>query len=266
MNNIDIGRESIRITADRKYMVNGAEIDFSRVDVEQVIVISPKDGESLLEAGIDEYKTESMCEISVINSDSFEAGRKFDNALVMNFANAHNPGGGFLHGANAQEESLCRCSTLYASITTGKASEMYRYNNSRASRVESDYMLISPNVVVFRGEGLALIDNPYTLGVVTIPAPNKRGAALFAGDKLIEDTFVRRIRIMLCAAAKYGYKDLVLGAWGCGAFGNDPDDVAGYFRRVIVDEEYGKCFNNICFAVYGREDGRNITAFRKCFT
>ena len=70
---------------------------------------------------------------------------------------------------------------------------------------------------------------------------------------------------MLAAAAKYGYKDLVLGAWGCGAFGNKPNDVARYFKQIIFDEEYGKCFDEICFAIYGKEKGNNITSFRKVF-
>jgi uncharacterized protein (TIGR02452 family) len=59
---------------------------------------------------------------------------------------------------------------------------------------------------------------------------------------------------------------MVLGAWGCGEFGNSPKDVAGYFRKVIIDEGYGKCFDEICFAVYGKEDGKNITEFRKVFS
>ena len=71
---------------------------------------------------------------------------------------------------------------------------------------------------------------------------------------------------MLAAAAENGYKDLVLGAWGCGAFGNSPKDVAGYFRKVIIEEEYGKCFNEICFAIYGKENGKNITEFSKTFS
>ena len=88
---------------------------------------------------------------------------------------------------------------------------------------------------------------------------------MFATAKIIEETFIRRIRLLLRAAAEFGYKSLVLGAWGCGAFGNRPDEVASYFRRVIVDEGLGRAFDEICFAIYGSEDGRNITAFRKCF-
>ena len=70
---------------------------------------------------------------------------------------------------------------------------------------------------------------------------------------------------MLRAAAERGYRDLVLGAWGCGAFGNKPEEVAGYFRQVILEEKEGAAFDTICFAIYGSENGKNITAFREVF-
>ncbi len=265
MGNIKIANETMRIYANGKYSVGEKTIPLPEVDYEEVMVISPDDGQKLLEMDMSGYRSEKSCRVKVMNADSFQAGRQYDNPLVMNFANAHNPGGGFRIGANAQEEALCRCSTLYASITSKKAAEMYRYNNTHLSRVESDYMLISPNTVVFRDEHYSFLDEPVVLGVVTVPAPNRYGAALIASEKLIEETFVRRIRIMLRAAMKHGYRTLVLGAWGCGAFGNSPVKVAGYFKEVIVAEECGNCFEEICFAIYGKEDGENITAFRECF-
>lgn len=265
MNNIDAARETIKISSEGKYLLNGRTVEFPDVDIEEVLVISPEDGQKLLESDMSSYMSDSMCKITINTKDSFEAGRAYDNPLVMNFANAHNPGGGFKLGANAQEEALCRCSTLYASITSKAAGKMYSYNNTHASRVESDYMLISPNVVVFRDKDLSLLDKPVVMGVVTVPAPNRYGAAMLATPKMIEETFIRRIRIILRAAAVNGYKTLVLGAWGCGAFGNRPDQVASYFKTVIEDEGLGKAFDEICFAIYGSEDGKNITAFRNCF-
>lgn len=265
MNNIQIAKETMRITREGKYSFDGREIELPEADYEEVIVITPEDGQRFLEEDLSSYKSSEMCGIRVINADSYQAGREYDNPLVMNFANAHNPGGGFRMGANAQEEALCRCSTLYASINSKKASEMYKYNNTHMSRVESDYMLISPKVAVFRNENYELLEKTVMMGVVTVPAPNRYGAALLAGKELIKKTFLTRIRIMLAAAAKYDYKNIVLGAWGCGAFGNKPEDVAGYFRQVIIDEDYGRCFDEICFAIYGREDGNNITEFRKMF-
>lgn len=265
MNNITAAQETIRITADRAYDLNGTSIRLPDIDYSKVIVISPDDGRKLLEQEMTPYMSDSMCRIKINNKDSFEAGRAYDNPLVMNFANAHNPGGGFKLGANAQEEALCRCSTLYASITSKAAGVMYSYNNTHVSRVESDYFLISPNVAVFRDKDLSLLATPIILGVLTMAAPNRRGAAMFASSKLIEETFIRRIRLLLRAAAVNGYNNLVLGAWGCGAFGNRPEEVASYFKQVIVDEELGRAFEEICFAIYGSEDGNNITAFRKCF-
>ncbi len=265
MNNISIANETIRITKERKYTLGSREILLPDLNFEKVIVISPDKGEKIIDHGCLKYKKESMCRIEILNSDSFQAGRNYDNPLVMNFANAHHPGGGFLLGANAQEESLCRCSTLYASLTSKRASEMYRYNNTHPSKVESDYMLLSPDVAVFRNENYNLLDSVSVMGVITVPAPNRRGAAFFASKELIKETFIRRIRILLLVASKYGYKNLVLGAWGCGAFGNDPKDVAEYFKYVLVDEEYGKCFDKVCFAIYGSENGKNITAFRNAF-
>lgn len=265
MNNIDIGKETIKITRNKKYYINSREIHLPDLDYAKVIVISSAEGKEIIVHGCSEYKKESMCRIKIVNLDSFQAGRSYDNPLVMNFANARHPGGGFRLGANAQEESLCRCSTLYASITSEKASEMYRYNNSRIGKVESDYMLLSPNVVVFRDENCNLLESVCVMGVITVPAPNRRGAAIFANKELIKETFIRRIRILLSVAAKYGYKNLVLGAWGCGAFGNDPKDVAEYFKCVLIDEEYGKYFDEVCFAIYGSENGKNITAFGNAF-
>lgn len=264
MNNIQIARETLTIIKEKRYAVSGKEIPLSDIDVEKVMVYSPADGEKLLKKDISDKQGE-MCAFSVVNKDSFEAAKGFDNPFVMNFANAHNAGGGFELGANAQEEALCRCSTLFASISSGAAKEMYRYNNTHISAVESDYMLLSPEVCVFRDQKGQLTEDYFTAAVITVPAPNRRGAALFAPQKLIAETFIRRIRIMLKIAAENGYRNLVLGAWGCGAFGNKPEAVAEYFHQVLIDEEYGKCFDNVCFAIYGRTDSRNFAVFNGVF-
>ncbi len=264
MNSIEVTRETLKIIKEKRYNLDGEEINFPDVDFEEVTVITPEDGEKLCGVDLASYEDKAY-KISVVNADSFQAGREFDNPLVMNFANAHKAGGGFMLGANAQEESLCKCSTLYASISSKKAATMYRYNNTHISREESDYMLISPNVIVFRDEKFQLVKKPTIMSVITAPAPNRYGAAVFMREDNIKKIFLRRIRILLCAAASHGYKNLVLGAWGCGAFGNKAENVAEYFRSIIVDEGYGKCFDEICFAIHGEENGENITSFRKVF-
>lgn len=263
MNNIEAAKETIKITESGVYEVSGKKIRFDAEKYRGVVVYSPEAGQELLNKAGSFMSQGEMCKISVVNSDSFEAAKDLHDPCVMNFANAHNPGGGFKLGANTQEEALCRCSTLYASISSSDASEMYRYNNTHIGMVESDYMLLSKKVLVFRSADLKLLTNPFTVGVITVPAPNRRCAALFASSKLVEETMIRRIRILLLIAADNGYKSLVLGAWGCGAFGNKPEDVAGFFRQVLVDEGYGRLFDEVRFAIYGAENGKNITAFRR---
>ncbi len=262
MNYIKIAKETINITKNGSYVWNDIKVLLPE-NLEEVVVYSPEEGADLLLQS--PRPSGEMCHFSVVNEDSFQAARRFDNGFVMNFANAHNPGGGFLLGATAQEEALCRCSTLYASITSQAAGQMYQYNNTHISSVESDYMLYSPSVCVFRDENCSLLREPFMTSVITIAAPNRRGAAVFASRKTIQETMLRRIRIMLCIAAKKGHKNLILGAWGCGAFGNNPAEVAGYFKTVLVEEEYGRFFEEVCFAVYGNTDGRNIGAFREKF-
>lgn len=265
MNNIDIAKQTIKITAARCYDVGGETVQLPPHDFDYVEVYSPDDGAKLLSEDISDWFDGDICKISVTNKDSFQAAAELEDPLVMNFANAHVAGGGFKLGANAQEEALCRCSTLYASISSSKAAEMYRYNNTHLGMVESDYMLLSPEVCVFRSADCELLEKPFRAAVITVPAPNKRCAALLAGEKKIAETMTRRIRIMLRIAAKNKYKNLVLGAWGCGAFGNPPEKVSGYFRNVLVNEEYGRCFDKVCFAIYGSPDGKNISAFMKTF-
>ena len=265
MNLISIANETIQIYEKAKYEVNEHTVSFPEGNYAEVEVITPQMGEALLNKAFPIPENAGMCRIVIKNSDSFAAARDHDKTLVMNFANAHNPGGGFRLGATAQEEALCRCSTLYASITSKAASEMYKFNNTHVSSVESDYMLVSPDVLVFRDEKLNLLEQPFKTAVITAPAPNRFGAAILASGKTISETFRRRIRIILKAAAERGYRTLVLGAWGCGAFGNKPSQVAEYFREAIIDEKLGLFFDEICFAIYGSENGKNITAFRDIF-
>ena len=265
MNNISIANQTIKITTNGFYLLDGQKIKLLPLDFAEVKVISPGYGRTLADSYAAMSKTGQMCSFKVTNEDSFKAASRYDKPLVMNFANAFQPGGGFRLGANAQEEALCRCSTLYASLRSADATVMYRYNLWHFSRVASDYMLISPQVCVFRDEHCQLLTQPFQVGVVTVPAPNRRGAAFFASKSLIAETMTRRIRILLAVAADKGYKTLILGAWGCGAFGNSADDVSGYFRKVLVEEEFGRLFDEVCFAVYGKTEGKNILAFKKSF-
>jgi uncharacterized protein (TIGR02452 family) len=211
-----------------------------------------------------EFHGTACASIYIVNADSFEAAKGFENSLVMNFANAHRPGGGFLTGAKAQEESLCRCSTLYKSISSDSAREMYDFNNTHKTPCDSDYMLLSPNVYVFKNCNGKRLDSPYWTSVITVPAPNRGGGAMNVPQNVIDDVMTERLRKMLYLAVNKGYRNLVLGAWGCGAFGNDTRTVANYFYELFYGSDgFNRFFDNVVFAILGDED--KIEIFKQVF-
>lgn len=260
-----IAQETVAITSRGFFTRQGTTIKLAGADYDAVQVLSPayfldleKDKDNLLAQA---KANPAGAHFRVIDSDSFEAARGYDSALVMNFSNAVHIGGGFLSGANAQEEALCRNSTLYASISSRKAAEMYEYNRRHRSPVDSDYMLISPNVCVFRNGQGQLLDKPYLVGVVTMPAPNRNGRAHDVPQSELDQVMMSRLRKMLLAAVQNKYRTLVLGAWGCGVFGHSARRVARYFHDLFFEENFRLYFDTVTFAIL--RDPQKIREFKE---
>lgn len=260
--NIRITRETLRIVAESSYRVGGADGRFPDVDFRAAEVWRMTD---LVPSGEPVSGQLGEARISVENVDVLEMAMRLENPLVLNFANAHFAGGGFYLCANAQEESICRRSTLYASLKSPEAKKFYRENNLHIRRAEADTLIYSPNVVVFRNERCELLFEPRVVSVVSAAAPNRCALGLFLTRRTLVDVFERRIRMILELALRKGHRNLVLGAWGCGAFGNSPSLVAACFKKVLLDERYASYFDHIGFAIPYRRNDRNFRAFEKCF-
>ena len=183
MDLISIARETIEITAEKCYQIGEEVYSLPEMDYEKVIVCSPENGQELLREDDSAFHPSDPCRIIIENCDSFESARKLKNPLVMNFANAHVAGGGFLGGAVAQEEALCRCSTLYASISSEPAKEMYHYNNTHASAVESDYMLLSPECIGIPHGGLSVDSRCISDSRYHHSSPEQEGSRIFRIQK-----------------------------------------------------------------------------------
>lgn len=190
--------------------------------------------------------------IEVTNETTASAGLRLSSrgqdVAVLNFASACNQGGGFLSGATAQEEDLCRCSGLYACL---KSKPMfYNHNNICDSTLYTDGIIYSPNVPFFRDQYNVLLETPFTLSVITAPAPNMRSMSESEYESMedtLRKTFLTRAKKVLQVAEAFGHKIIVLGAWGCGAFGNDPQLVATVFTEALAAVP---AFEHVCFAVY----------------
>lgn len=185
---------------------------------------------------------------------------------VLNFASAKHPGGGFITGANAQEESLCRSSSLYMSVGGSAAEEMYRYNTTVGrSKFYSDYMLFSPNVTFFRKFNGRLTSNYVTVSVITAPAVNCKIADPIQNGREIRQIMQRRIRKIFDIAIQNKKPHLILGAWGCGVFGHKTTDVANDFALVLSEEKYKNAFETVEFSVLCGRHPEVLTPFTQNF-
>ncbi|MET9082447.1 TIGR02452 family protein [Streptomyces sp. NPDC004237] len=201
--------------------------------------------------------------VEVTGESSLEAARRLADApvAVLNFASARNPGGGYLNGAQAQEEALCRASALYACLR--EVPEYYDHHRAHRDPFYTDRVIHSPAVPVFRDDRGRLLAEPYRAGFLTAAAPNAgviRRTAPERTGALPGALAVRAERVLEVAAA-HGYRRLVLGAWGCGVFQNDPAQVAAAFRGLIAPGgRFAGTFEHVVFGVLDRTPGSAVRA------
>ncbi len=222
--------------------------------------------------------------IRVSNADTLNAAIELSNlaspknsgdgynprVAVLNFANRHTPGGGWLNGAVAQEEAICYRSSLSLSL------------DSREYPLGSAEALYSPYVVIFR-EDMAnghrmmwpttqLLDLP-VVSVVTVAAINRPATRQFTvqgQQKLVyakdrERNLTKdKMRLALRMAAKNGHRSIVLGALGCGVFANPPEEVAHCWREVLGEYEFqGNWWRDVWFAVFDPRNEGNYDIFQR---
>jgi len=184
-------------------------------------------------------------QVQATNETTLGASRRLTEQglrpLALNFANGIHPGGGFLNGARAQEEVLCRSSALYQTLV---GDPMYEEHRKRPLPDSTDWAIYSPDVPVFRMDDGMELQHPWLLSFITCAAPY----APVIGRLRAGDLLQKRIRRVLAIAQSYGHSVLVLGAWGCGAFANDPHRTALDFRGAL-ENDYAGAFSDIVFAI-----------------
>lgn len=199
----------------------------------------------------------------VCNETTLQAARRLIDAghrpLALNFANGIHPGGGFLHGARAQEEVLCRSSALYATLV---GDPMYEHHRARPRPDSTDWAIYSPDVPVFRSDDGAELERPWLACFLTCAAPYAPTIGQPESGELLQ----RRIHRVLAVASAHGHETLVLGAWGCGAFENDPYRTAIDFRSALEHDFRGH-FSEVVFAIADwSPDRRYLGPFRDVFS
>ncbi len=267
----EIAAETVRIVDAGMYRApSGRDV---RIDA---LVAAAERGTALVRPGeTDEVAFEARagkCEIEVVPETTAKAARRLvlaghPRVAALNFASATNPGGGFLGGAIAQEEDLARASALYKCLLAQPA--YYAVHRKSPSPIYTDHLVYSPDVPFFRDHELTLIEEPFTVSILTAAAPNA-GEALAVdvnAAPAIAAALEKRARVVLDVAAARGHRVLVLGAWGCGVFRNDPAQVANIFAHWLEHARFRGAFERVVFAIYDRALRQpSLTAFRDRFS
>lgn len=232
--------------------------------VKRTRLYRPEDLAELLRA-LPDQPGELATRVEVTGETSLAAARRLTDAACLNFASAKHPGGGFLSGAEAQEEALARSSGLYASLRA--APEFYEFHHARRDLLYSDHMIYSPAVPVFRDDDGTLLEDAYDVAFLTSAAPNRGAIQDPVEAGRVGGVLRTRVAKVLALAHAHGHRRLVLGAWGCGVFANDPAEVAGAFAtHLLGDGQFAGRFEHVVFAVYDRAPGApRLEAFRKVF-
>lgn len=270
-----LGQETVEIVERGWYeLANHGHVDIaSQVasSLDQTRLYTPADLDELVNEPQDStwetvFEVRNETTLSAASRHIAEQGNAA--TLALNFASAKNPGGGFLGGSQAQEESLARSSALYASLQS--RFEYYTVNRKHNSSLYTDHMILSPDVPVFRDDEGNLLSEPYLLGILTSPAVNAGAVRKNEPEKEpeIRPVMAGRIAKVLAIAIHHGYRHLILGAWGCGVFRNDPDEIAELFADALLnDSRFQGRFQSIIFAVLDRTDNEQIIEpFRQRFT
>ena len=202
---------------------------------------------------------------------------------ILNFASATNPGGGVKKGSSAQEECICRVSTLYSVLVNSEENrkEFYDYHKDLRSNLYSDRIIYSPDILVFKSDTFIPSylpeKNQFKVDVITGAAPNlnrKPNQEMnpeimkfnIINEPKLYEVHKSRGKYILSIANENNIDILILGAFGCGAFKNSPYVVAEAYRNIISEFKYS--FNEIVFSIYYSNESskENYIAFKETFS
>jgi uncharacterized protein (TIGR02452 family) len=263
-------QETLKIQQQGFYTVNSRLMDISAGQRHSEVasrLITPAEGKRLAES-LPPPENLSGASYEVRNNSTvqaiIDASHSGKAVAALNFASAKNPGGGFLNGAMAQEEALASSGGLYNTQIRHRA--YYDNNRSCGTMIYTDHAIYSPDVVFFRDAAFNLTETPVTASILTLPAVNM-GQVQAKGEDVVRAKAVMKDRMRLCLAilAHERNKVIILGAYGCGVFGNDANEVAGWWKELLFDEGYGGYFEKVIFAVLDKPGGESITTFERTF-
>lgn len=269
--NRTIAEETVSILETGSYEIDNNVINISnslKTAVNNTITYGPKAMiPNILDQTKETPKTPTIFKVvkattveTILNCVSDESNNQIKGKVcALNFASAKNPGGGFLNGSEAQEESLARATGLYACINK---SPMYQANTDDNNYcLYQEYMIYSPDVPIFRDTENDLLEKPYVVSIISVPAVNT-GEALKNNvpHKVIHETMYQRMDRMLAILVYHGIECPIFGSWGCGVFGGDINSIAEDFYDLLTGK-YKNQFKQVIFSVIDQNDHKVFSSY-----
>lgn len=263
----DYLRSVVKDTCDTIIAGSYISPDGNLVDLEPGIKELKKGTKMILSPGalLELPDPENEVKLTVENKDTWEkAGEKGwqMEAVCLNMASERCPGGGVWSGSKAQEEELCRRSTLLRSLYMfGDNRQKGLVGISRTQGKKEKYplpaygVIYSPAVEVIKDRNYAYLSQPFSTNVISAAAlrnPTLTPEGRYHGGQRVD--MQKKIRSILRVAILNGKRKLILGAWGCGAFHNPPQEVASIFKRILKGKEMRGRFDEVCFAIIDNPD------------
>lgn len=187
--------------------------------------------------------------ITIENEDCVTIAQRLSytgKTCILNMASHYKPGGGVRGGARAQEEELCRRSNLIFALEHN--------NNSNLYPIKEDELIYSSNITFFKDSRYKVCE-PFNLDVITIPAINlnkekhKDYFDIEGKEELYKILMNNKILATIKEPYKNGCDNLVLSAFGCGVFKNDPEFVANTYKEFLIKNNLRYLYKRISFAI-----------------
>lgn len=251
---IKVANETVKISKEKEYILNNKKIIIKTNTNHSIFQQYKRSSITLTDPGelkkihLNTYdkKIEVTEQSTVDTIYNFSKLYQDETIGVLNFASAKHPGGGFLNGAVAQEECLAYCSDLYLKQ---KDQEYYEINK-KYNQFYTDTMIIS-QVNFFRDTKYNFVDTPVECCVITCPAVNRKIAGY---TRQADNKMKNRMRKILIEFINHKQTNIILGAYGCGVFGNKPEQIATFWKELLFEENLIIHFNHISFSVIGKHN------------
>lgn len=266
-----IGDETLKAIGDGVYTLDGQTYDLAQSLSNSKLSTRYYSPDSMLSNWSTMQATGSSTpatEIFILETSTLAGSRMLSKQAtgaigVLNFASAKKPGGGFLTGAQAQEESIARSSTLYPTLMTTVGQNFYTlHKRDPKGGYYTHAMIYSPGVIVFRDDD-GIWKEPLTIDVLTSAAVNagvvrKSFFGQVAGKNVegqIERVMRERMARSLFLFEQQGVPNLVLGSFGTGVFQNNVGTVARIWAELLIapNARFRRSFHRVLFAIIGRQ-------------